>query len=75
MYHSKESTTRGHSQLFNLGYVGSSHLDVVDYEAQTCLSLLRVPHFRARCEASVLVVLLDTSSASNGQELSQGIND
>jgi hypothetical protein len=37
---------------------------VVDYKALTGLSLLRVPHFHARCVASLKVIHLDTMSVS-----------
>jgi hypothetical protein len=67
--------TRGYTRFFNLGYAGSSHLGVVDYEAQIGMSLLWVPYFHARCEASLPVLLPDTSSACNGRELSQELND
>jgi hypothetical protein len=75
VYHSKKSMTRGYTGFFNLSYVSSSHLGVLDYEAQIGLSLPWVPHFHVRCEASLSVVLPNTSFASNSQELSQGFND
>jgi hypothetical protein len=40
------------------------NLGVVDYKALTGLSLLRVPHFRARHGASLKVIHPDTTSAS-----------
>jgi hypothetical protein len=39
-------------------------LGVVDYKALTWLSLLRVPHFRARCGASLKDLNLDTTFVS-----------
>jgi hypothetical protein len=69
MYHNKESTTRGYTQFFNLGYAGSSHLGVVDYEAQIGLSYefhtfmqdvqlhyryySRIPHLQVMAENSL----------------------
>jgi hypothetical protein len=40
------------------------NLGVVDYNVLTGLSLLRVPHFRARCGASLKVIHPDTTSVS-----------
>jgi hypothetical protein len=39
-------------------------LDMVDYKALIGLSLLWIPHFRARYEASLKDLNLDTTSAS-----------
>jgi hypothetical protein len=40
------------------------NLGVVDYKALIGLSLLRVPHFRARRRASLKVIHSDTTSVS-----------
>jgi hypothetical protein len=45
----------------SLGLAGSLDLGVVDYKALTGLSLLRVPHFCARCGASLKDLNLDTT--------------
>jgi hypothetical protein len=42
-------------------------LGVVDYKALTGLSLLRVPHFRARREGSLKDLNLDTTSVSKAK--------
>jgi hypothetical protein len=61
LYHSKEST-----QGDTMAQVWPAHHDlgVVDYKALTGLSLLRVPHFRARHGASLKDLNPDTTSAS-----------
>jgi hypothetical protein len=45
---------------------------VVDYKALTGLSLLRVPHFRARHGASLKDLNLDTTSTSKGKYFPAG---
>jgi hypothetical protein len=55
--------TRGYS---NPGLVGTN-LGVVDYKGLTGLSLLLVPHFRARCGASLKDLNPDTTSVSKAK--------
>jgi hypothetical protein len=64
MYHSKKFTQGG--TLDSSTQVSPTHhiLGVVDYKALTGLSLLWVPHFFARCGASLKVIHLDTTSVS-----------
>jgi hypothetical protein len=56
MYHNKESTQGG---TLNIG--------VVDYKALSGLSLLQVPHFRARRGASLKDLNPDTTSVSKAK--------
>jgi hypothetical protein len=64
MYHSKESTPGGTLDSSTQDWPACHNLDVVDYEALIELSLLRVPHFRARYGASLKVIHLDTMFVS-----------
>jgi hypothetical protein len=45
---------------------------VVDYKALTGLTLLQVPHFRARLEASLKDLNLDTTSTSKAKSFPVG---
>jgi hypothetical protein len=67
MYHSKESTQGG--TLDSSTWVWPAHHNhgVVDYKALTGLSLLRVPHFRARRGGSLKDLNTDTTSVSKAK--------
>jgi hypothetical protein len=61
VYHSKESTQ---GDTTSQVWLAHHDLGMVDYRALTRLSLLRVPHFRARHGASLKDLNSDTMSAS-----------
>jgi hypothetical protein len=64
MYHSKESTKGGTLDSSTQVWLAHHNLSVVDYKALIGLSLLRVPRFRARREASRKNLNPDTTSTS-----------
>jgi hypothetical protein len=64
MYHSKESTQGGTLDSSTQVWLAHHNLGVVDYTALTGLSLLWVPHFCARREASLKVIHPETMSTS-----------
>jgi hypothetical protein len=63
-YHSKESTQGGTFNSSTWVWPARHNLNMVDYKALTGLSLLQVPHFRARHGASLKDLNPDTTSTS-----------
>jgi hypothetical protein len=64
MYHNKESTE---GDIAAQVWQANHDPDVVDYKALIGLSLLQVPHFRARRGASLKDLNLDTTSMSKAK--------
>jgi hypothetical protein len=64
LYHSKESTQ---GDTTTEVWLACHDLGVVDYKALTRLSILWVPHFYARREASLKDLNPDTTSASKNK--------
>jgi hypothetical protein len=64
MYHNKESTE---GDIAAQVWQAHHDPDVVDYKALIGLSLLQVPHFRARRGASLKDLNLDTTSMSKAK--------
>jgi hypothetical protein len=64
MYHSKKSTQGGTLDSSSQVWPSCHNLCVVDYKALTGLSLLWVPHFRARHGDSLNVIHPDTTATS-----------
>jgi hypothetical protein len=64
IYHSKESTQGGTLDSSTQVWPAHHNLDVMDYKALKGLSLMRVPYFCARREASLKVIHPKTTSMS-----------
>jgi hypothetical protein len=64
MYHNKEFTEGGTLDSSTQVWLAHHNLGVVDYKSLIGLSLQRVPHFCARCGASLKDLNPDTTSVS-----------
>jgi hypothetical protein len=67
MNHSKESTQGDTLDSSTQVWLARHNPGMVDYKALRGLSLLQVPHFHARCGASLKVLNLDITSTSKAK--------